>query len=195
MTDTEKILEAVSQGPLPLHVLRRRTGLNHGLEMALRPLVTQGRLVRHGEMVALPVPSYADPIQPLGEMEGDDHTEEWHGNEDDRPTDEFGAVEGPTVPMPTEEMPDPVIVGPPDDPDATRVMQPVEFRGDFGSPPPEEIEQTYLVATEWTEVSAYSAEGAASHVLDEHPEGAQVLVMLAEEGIVFERALVVRRKP
>lgn len=66
---------------------------------------------------------------------------------------------------------------------------------DADEPEAPDPESRYYVATAWQEIEADDAESAADIVLSvEGREKGEVLVMLAEEAILFERRMVTRRR-
>jgi hypothetical protein len=163
----EKVRAAVAQGPLPLHVVRGRTGLDEGaLREALDVLARNGEVVRSQGMVARPLPSYvpSEP-DPTVDMEA--------------PTVEIGVDPDPTQVMDAAEVWTPRSVQGPDVPLADVPVT------------------RFLVAASWEQVEAAGFEQAADQVLGDVRTStlSAVLVVPEEEAVVFERTMVTRRRP
>lgn len=95
MGDAEKVLEAVSGGPLPVHVVRQRTGIGTEISGTLAELQSQGRIVRAGEMVGLPEPAYVPNAKAAPEPV---ETDEWDVVAGDG-SEDATMVMGPDVPV------------------------------------------------------------------------------------------------
>lgn len=104
MGDAEKVLEAVSGGPLPVHVVRQRTGIGTEISGTLAELQSQGKIVRAGEMVGLPEPGYIPngPAAPEPVETGEWDVVAGDGSED------ATMVMGPDVPV-GEDVVDPEV--------------------------------------------------------------------------------------